>query len=124
MSDLTVVALKNNLFADYREHEVKQKIIARIHELNLQHPKYKLDSEFLTFLTNAIEHLVQKKDHVDKKKLAIEIMVDLFGISDDEKQLIARNIEYLHSNKVIKRMSWYKLFRTGMKEWFRKKWSA
>lgn len=122
MSDaLGVVPLKHHLFSDYREDQIKKTIIARLQELNMTQAKYKLDTEFLTFLTNLIEYLVQKKDKVDKKKLAIDVMRDVFGATEEEQELLKRNIDYLHSNRVIKRVSYYKLFKTAIGEWLRKK---
>ena len=122
MSDgLTVISLKNNLFSDFREDQIKKIINARLQELNMTQSKYKLDTEFLTFLTNLIEYLVQKKDKVDKQKIALDIMRDVFGATEEELELIKRNIDYLHSNKVIKKVSYYKLFKTAIFEWFRKK---
>ena len=49
MSDiLQVIPLKNNLFTDYRENEIRKKIIERLHELNplkfqLNEPKSKVE---------------------------------------------------------------------------------
>lgn len=121
MSELSVISLKNNLFSDFREDQIKKTIIARLQELNMTQSKYKLDAEFLTFLTNLIEYLVEKKDKIDKKKLAVDIMREIFGATDEELDLIKRNIDYLHSNKVIKRVSYYKLFKTAFCEWFKRK---
>ena len=121
MSELSVISLKNHLFSDFREDQIKKAIIARLLELNMTQGKYKLDTEFLTFLTNLIEYLVEKRDNVDKKKLAVDIMRDIFGATEEEIELIKRNIDYLHSNKVIKRVSYYKLFKTALCEWFKRK---
>lgn len=121
MSELSVISLKNNLFSDFREDQIRKTIIARLLELNMNQAKYKLDTEFLTFLTNLIEHLVEKRDKIDKKKLAVDIMRETFCVTEEEVDLIKRNIDYLHSNKVIKRVSYYKLFKTALCEWFKRK---
>ena len=121
MSELSVISLRNHLFSDFREDQIRKTIIARLQELNMTQVKYKLDTEFLTFLTNLIEYLVEKKDKVDKQKIALDIMRDVFCATEDEIDLIKRNIDYLHSNKVIKKVSYYKLFKTAIFEWFRKK---
>ena len=121
MSDLSVITIKNGLFTDFRFNEVKNAIIKRLTELNMIHTKYKLDNEFLTLLTNLIEYLVAKKDKINKKALALEIMKDFFGANDEDLEIISKNIEYLHNNKVIKKVSFWKLFKTGFTEWFRKK---
>ena len=121
MSELSLIPLKNNLFTDFREDTVKRVVLERLRELNMMNGKYKMDTEFLTFLVNLIEYLVQKKDKIDKKKLALDVMRDVFSASPEELELIARNIEYLHVNKGIKKVSYYKLFKTALAEWFRKK---
>lgn len=121
MVDLQIIPLRNNLLVDFKYNEVKSKIIARVNELNLNQVQYRLDNEFLTLLCNLIEHLVIKKDKLDKKALAISIMVDVFGLTEEEKTAVSNNIEFLCGNKMIKKVSFYKLFKTGMREYFRKK---
>jgi hypothetical protein len=121
MSDLSLIAIKNGLFTDFRFNEVKSAIIKRLTELNMIHLKYKLDNEFLTLLTNMIEYLVVKKDKIDKKALALEIMKDFFAATDEDLEIISKNIEYLHNNRVIKKVSFWKLFKSGLCEWFKKK---
>ena len=121
MSDLSVIPIKHGLFTDYRFTEVKSAIIKRLTELGMIHLKYKLDNEFLTLLTNLIEYLVVKKDKINKKDLALEIMREFFAATDEDLEIISKNIEYLHSNKVIKKVSYWKLFKTGLAEWFFKK---
>ena len=39
----------------------------------------------------------------------------------DEKQQISINVEFLLDNKQIKKLSTYKLYKAGVKEWFSKK---
>lgn len=121
MSELSIIPIKNGLFTDFREDQVKKTIQIRLQELNMINAKYKLDNEFLTLLVNMIEHLVVKKDKINKKELALGIMRDFFGASEDDLALISKNIEYLHSNKVIKKLSYWKLFKAGLCEWFFKK---
>jgi len=118
---LEIVPLKNNLFTDYRYNEVKKLIVERIHELGMMNEKYKLDNEFLTFITNIIENIVQKKDKIDKKQLVISILKEQFNATPEDIDIIARNIDYLHQNKFIKKLSYYKLFKAGVREWFSKK---
>jgi len=121
MSDLSVISIKNGLFTDYRFNEVKLAIVKRLTDLNMIQLKYKLDNEFLTLLTNLIEYLVVKKDKIDKKALALEIMKDYFAATDEDLEIIGKNIEYLHNNRVIKKVSFWKLFKSGLCEWFKKK---
>jgi hypothetical protein len=83
--------------------------------------KYRLDAEFLTYLVNLIEFMVRKKDGIDKKELALNIMRELFGVSEEDCLIIGKNIEYLHANKIIKKVSYYKLFKATWAEYFKKR---
>jgi len=121
MSDLSVITIKNGLFTDFRFNEVKTAIVKRLTDLNMIQTKYKLDNEFLTLLTNLIEYLVAKKDKINKKALALEIMKDFFAATDEDLEIIGKNIEYLHNNRVIKKVSFWKLFKAGFCEYFKKK---
>jgi hypothetical protein len=103
---------------DVKKSQVKGLIMARLGELNLNMPNYRGNSEFLLLVLNLIEHLVVKKDKVSKKELAVEIMNDIFNLTEDEKNTIQSNIQFLWENKNIKKVSMWKLFKCGIKEIF------
>jgi hypothetical protein len=120
--DLSLIPLKNNLLVDAKYNTVKQTIIERIVSLGLQDQKYKTDNEFLTLVCNLIENLITKKDKVSKQNLAIDILDHLFNLTDEEKETARKNIDFLCSQiNIIKKVSYYKLFKTGLKECFFKK---
>jgi hypothetical protein len=121
MADLHLIPLRSNLLANYKYIEVKNKIIARIQELHLNDGKFKLDSELLVLVCNLIEHLIVKKDNISKKEIAVDIIKTLFGLSADEETAISNNIQFIWSNGMIKKVSQYKLFKVGFKEWFKRK---
>ena len=121
MSDLQIVSLKNNLLYDVTVSQIKNKIISRLNELNLSQPKYKTCNEFLVLVCNLIEFLVKKKDKIVKKELAIDIFTDLFNLNEDEKVTLSNNIDFVHSNGTIKKISQWKLFKCGIYELFAKK---
>ena len=121
MSSLAIVPLRNNLLADHKRDAIKTKIVARLTELNLLQTKYKNDGEFLLLLANLIEHLVMKPDKINKKQLLLDIMSDTFGLTEEEKTTISSNVDFLCTNRLIKKISNYKLFKTGFSEWFFKK---
>ena len=124
MSNLEIVTLKNNIKYDFTVNDIKNKIVNRINELGLNSIKYKNDNEFLVLICNLIEYLVQKKDKINKSDLAFSIYCEIFDIdktSEDEKLMLKHNINYIHDNKLIKRVSQWKLFCTGLKEVFKKK---
>jgi len=121
MSELQIIPLKNNLLKDWKVIEVKNKIIARINELHLNDPKYKADQQFLILICNLIEYLVNKKDSIDKKELAIDIITTLFNISYEEQIVLRNNIDIIYLKNEIKKVSTWKLFKCGINEFFFKK---
>lgn len=118
---LEIVSLKNNILKDVKYNEVKQKIINRLNELNLNQPHYKNDQEYLLLICNLIEHLIIKKDEINKLDLINDIYITLFNIDDLDKETLKRNIDFLHKNKQIKKVSYFKLFLCGINEYFFKK---
>ena len=121
MSELQIIPLKNNLLKDWKVIEVKSKIIARVNELHLNDPKYKTDQQFLILICNLIEYLVVKKDSIDKKELAVDIIVSLFGLSFEEQTILRNNIDIIYLKNEIKKVSTWKLFKCGFSEFFFKK---
>ena len=123
MTDLSIIPLKNNLLVDATFQTVKSKIITRLNELGITNAKYKNDSEFLTLICNLIEHLIiRKKDKINKRDLALDIIGTLFNTTEEEKAAIGKNIDFLCSQKgLVKKVSYYKLFKVGIREWVGKK---
>ena len=120
--NLQIVPLTNNILVDFKKQDIKTKIIERIHELNLNLPLYKNDQEFLTLVCNLIEYLVKsKKDNINKIELVLLIYQQLFGITPDEQEVLKNNINILHLQKKIKKVSMWKLFKCGVSEFFFKK---
>jgi hypothetical protein len=122
MTDLSqIVPVKNHLLKNVKLDDVKSQIEKRIKELP-NYQQYKNDVEFLLLVANMIEHLIVKKDKIDKKELLVLIYKTVFtGITPVEISNVEANIEFLWNNKKIKKQSYYKLFCAGVKEWFKKK---
>ncbi len=122
MSDLSqIVPIKNNLLKNVKLDDIKGKIIKRIEALP-NYSQYKNDVEFLLLVCNMIEHLVVKKDKIDKKELLLSIYKQTFvNVTPLELQTVEANIEFLLNNKKIKRQSYYKVFLTCVSEWVKKK---
>lgn len=118
---MDLVPIKNGLFTDVRQCEISSKIYTRLQELNLLDKKYVNDTEFVLYLMNIIEHLVTKKDGIDKKQLLFSILKTHFSATDQELIWVDRTIEFLFKNKQIKKVSFYKIFKTSIWEWFKKR---
>ena len=115
---LTLVPTQPKISSDIKRAEITKKIRDRITELNLNLPQYKNNNEFVLLVLNLIEHLVKKKYKIDKKVLAVEILSDLFQLNPQEIDSLQNNIEFLHSNKMIKKISWYYAFCCVVIEYF------
>ena len=120
--NLQIVPLTNNILVDYKKQDIKTKIIERINELKLNIPLYKNDNEFLTLVCNLIEFLVKsKKDNINKIEIVLLIYQELFGLTLEEQELLKNNINIIHLQKKIKKVSYWQLFKCGVKEFFFKK---
>ena len=122
MADLQIIPLKNNILVDWKKQDVKKKIISRINELNISTYQYKSDHEFLVLICNLVEYLVKKKDNIDKRELVLSVYIELFGLTPEEQETLKNNVDIIHLQKKIKKVSMWKLFKCGVNEWiFRKK---
>ena len=88
---------------------------------NINVSQYKTDNEFLTLICNLIEYLVTKKDNINKKELVLSVYNDLFGLTPEEQETLKNNIDIVHLQKKIKAVSYWKLFKCGVKEFIFKK---
>jgi len=119
-----MIPLKNSILVDVNKTEIKTAIMKRVADLNLDLVKWKVNPEFLSLLCNMIEHLVKKRDKINKLDFAVEIINELLSnsLTQDEIDLIKSTIEFIHQNNGIKKVSYWKLFKCGMREWlFQKK---
>lgn len=115
-----VIPVKNHLLKNLKVDEVKKQVIERIKKFP-NYEQYKGDVEFLLLVCNMLEYLVVKKDKIDKKQILIEIFNEVFMLDESDKSVISQNIEFLWNNKKIKKQSYYRLFKTAITEWIKKK---
>lgn len=121
MNSVALVSIHNGLAIDVKRAEIKSKIINRVAELGLNIIDYRMNNEMLLLILNLVEHLVVRKSGINKKELALDILQELFTFNAQEKVSVDKNIEFLWSNKNIKKVSQWKLFCAGFKELFWKK---
>lgn len=117
-SSLALVAVQPNLASDIKRQEIIKQIQDRITELNLRLSEYKNNTEFVLLVLNLVEHLVKKKYKIDKKKLAVHILSTMLNLGPQEVSALETNIEFLHSNKMIKKVSKFWAFCCGVSEYF------
>ena len=104
MDNLALVPIQNSLAVDVKRIEIKNKIITRIGELGLDIANYRNSTEFMLLILNLIEHLVVKKDKINKKELAIEILDTVFGLTDIDKTNVGYKIRDICRDTVVTKL--------------------
>lgn len=117
MSELSIISVTPNLALDIKRNEIIDKIISRLNELKLVDFKYKNSADILLLTCNLVEHLTRDKK-LSKKDMVLEIMTRVYSLTVDERAILDSNIEFLHSNKAIKKLSKFYLFACGAYEYF------
>jgi len=116
MSDkLDLVNITPGLATEVKIQQIREKIIARLTELKLLEQKFKNNQDVLLLVCNLVEHLVKDKK-IKKKELVLDIFTSIYNNPND-RQLVDSNIEFLHSNKAIKKLSKFYLFCVGIYEY-------
>ena len=106
---LNLVSITPNLALDVKKAEIKDKVIKRLTDLKLADTKYKNSSDILLLICNLVEHLTRDKK-ISKKAIVMDIVDTLFNLTPEEHLIINDNIEFLHSNHAIKKLSRFYLF--------------
>jgi hypothetical protein len=119
MSTLNLVSVTPSLDLEIKSNDVKSKIVSRLTELKLIDTKYKVNPDIILLVCNLIENLVKNKK-INKKQLLLDIFVQLYNIQPADRAIIETNIEFLHSNKSIKKLSKFYLFCCSIREYFLK----
>lgn len=119
MSDLSLIAVTPNLSNEIKIQEIKQKVIERLTELKLNDAKFKNNNDVLLLICNIVEHLVKQKK-IKKKEIVTEVMQSVYNLNAAELLILSNSIEFLHSNKAIKKLSKFYLFFCGIYEYFKK----
>jgi PBP1b-binding outer membrane lipoprotein LpoB len=121
MANLEIIPVRNHLLKNLKIDDVKRQVIDRVQKFP-NYQQYKADIEFLLLVANMLEHLIVKADKINKKEVLVEIYKQTFtGLKAEEITAIEQNIEFLWNNKKIKKVSYYKLFKTAITEWIKKK---
>ena len=120
--DTLVIKPKNSLKRDLKVTQIKEQVLTRLREFkDIQ--KYKHSNEYLNLAVNLIEYLVtNKNDKINKKELLLSVWDELFpDLTTEDKQQISQNVEYLFDNDMIKKVSRFRLYCCGIKEWVSRK---
>jgi len=99
--------------------DLKSRIIARMKEVNLDKPQYKLEVKCILFVAVMIESALSANQKINKRDFLLSIFKEIYGLSQDDEIQIKSAVDMLHLAKKIKRKSWYKLYCTSLLEIFR-----
>jgi hypothetical protein len=113
------VSITPSLDLEIRQNEIKSKIVSRLTELKLNDAKYKSNPDVILLVCNLLENLIKNKK-INKKQLLLDIFVQLYNIQAPDRAIIETNIEFLHSNKSIRKLSKFYLFCCSIREYFLK----
>ena len=100
--NLSYINTKHTLQVAKHKTDLKSAIVAKVEEID-NYKALKFDNELLIFVCNCIENALDVR--MDKKVLALQIYEQLFEeLSQDDKSILSSSIEFLWSNKLIKKM--------------------
>ncbi len=117
MDQLCYVKLKHHLKNMDLEKQLIEVIDQRIRTL----PNYvelRLNPELILLCCNLIENaVIDKKIKLDKKALCLRILSTIFSYNEADKKHVDSTIEFLHSNKRIKKVSFAKKCALILYDW-------
>lgn len=113
---MDLVTVTPSLALEICNNEIKSKIVSRLTELKLNDAKYKTNPDIILLVCNLIENLVKNKK-INKKQLLLDVFVQLYNVQPNDRVIIESQIEFLHSNKAIKKLSKFYLFSCGVYEY-------
>lgn len=109
------IGYKNKL----KSHHIYFSLIDKIVDLITKIPEFnklRCETELVRTVCNIIENSSIPKNNsdglkIDKKQLVMDSLHRIFNYNEQEKQIISAMIDFLISNKFVKKMSYYKLVK-------------
>jgi hypothetical protein len=84
------------------------------------------DMEFLSLACNLVEHIAdQQKKHlkalkIDKMKLVVDVFTVIYDMSEADQATLKQNIQFIHDNSMIKKVSTVRVLKKGLTRWITK----
>ena len=120
---MEIIEFKNSLSKVCKIAELSKAIVDQIREKNLNFNDLRFDLELTTYICNVVENEIIDSDKEDKIKIIVNIINQLYVLSDADKSIIQSQIEYLVNNKKIKKIKTSKWLWKSTKNWFIKKFA-
>jgi len=122
---LSDIGYKNKL----KSHNIYYTLINQISDLITKIPEFnklRCETELVRTVCNMIENSNIPKNNldglkIDKKQLVLDCLQRVFNYNEQEKQIISAMIDFLISNKFVKKLSYYKLSKNFLKKYIKTK---
>lgn len=116
------IKLNNKLKVLDKIGEISKYIIEKIQSMP-NYQELRNDVEIILYVCTLIENELQqtKTKSINKKEIVIDIINKIFSLKPEEFKNIDKNIEFLHSNNLIKKISNYEKIPLQMANWFFRK---
>ena len=121
--EIAETTFKNGLNKHFVFHNLVQTIVKKIKEDIPKFEELKLNIELTLLCCNIVENTVEKKTKIDKQKLVIDALTEVFTLAETEQTTIKSQIEFLYDNGKIIKVDPVKKFFKHAGAWFAKKFS-
>ena len=119
--EIAELDLKHGLSKHFVFHSLVQVLITKIKEEIPKFEELKLNIELTLLCCNIVENTVKKKTKIDKEKLVIDALTQVFNLTEEEQKTIKNQIEFLFNNNKIVKIDETKKFFKSVGDWFIKK---
>ena len=100
------ITIKNSLEKHTLYYNLLDDIIKKLSTEIKSIDKLRLDPELSLLICNLVENSIKagNKNKIDKKQLAIQILTQIFNLSDSEQVIISQQIDFLIANNKIEKV--------------------
>ena len=113
--------LKNSTKNYFKKAKLKEAIVNEVQQLPDFNKDLKFDNEIIEAILQIIDDKFYKKKIDERKEFAINILKDLFSLSQDEINIIIKTVDYMYENKIVKKPSRIYKFFQGVLSYILKK---
>ena len=119
---MEIIKLKHKLKSLERLGELTKQITDKIQSMP-NHQELKNDLEVILYVCTIVENEIKqnKTKSYDKKQIVIDMLQRVFTYKPDELTFISKNIDFLHINDLIKKVSDCEKAGNKVFNWFLKK---
>ena len=105
---------------EFKKQEIKKAICSDVSKLPDFRSK-KMNMDLLNAIMNMIECTIKKKYELNKKYFLLETYEEIFGkLSEDEKVIIGKNIEFIIKSGNLKKFTRLEKLYNSIRAFFRK----